>query len=81
MLVGMNTAFVLGPTEPRPGWCCPLLLPALLGAAVGDTGDTAAARTAGAWDLLWELQDLSCPWGLGSKFTSYDFKKKQAKAG
>lgn len=27
-------------------------------------GDTGAARTAGPWGLLWELQDLIYSWGL-----------------
>lgn len=66
------------PTEAvPPAGAVPGLLPAVSGAAVSGAavsgvGGTAAARTAGAWDLLWELHELSSSWGLGSKFTSYD---------
>lgn len=38
--------------------------------------DTGAARTAGPWGLLWDLQDLRCSWGLVVSLSGMTKNKK-----
>lgn len=63
------------PVPQRPS-LSPARSPGAKGNGVGDTG---AARTAGPWGLLWELQDLNCSWGLEVSLLLKIKKKWQAR--